>query len=51
MYKQEKKTLPDYKSKSLVSSFNRLKSFVNTLNKKRHNTLLKLTDKEKINVT
>jgi hypothetical protein len=35
MYKQKRKILLDYKSKSLISSFNRLKHFVNTFSKKK----------------
>jgi hypothetical protein len=51
MYKQKEKVLPDYKLKSPVSSFNRLKPFVDTPSKEKRNTLLKLTDKERTNVT
>jgi hypothetical protein len=50
MYKQNEKTLPDYKSKSPVSFFNRLKPFVDVPSKKNNNTLLKLTNKKKTNV-
>jgi hypothetical protein len=43
--------LPDYESESLVSSLNKLKPFVDVPSKERRNTLLKLADKERTNVT
>jgi hypothetical protein len=50
MYKQEEKALPDHKSESPISSLNRLKPFVDALNKRKRNILLKLTGKEETNV-
>jgi hypothetical protein len=50
IYKQKGKVLPDYKSKSPVSFLNRLKPFVNAPDKRKHNTLLKLANKEETNV-
>jgi hypothetical protein len=38
--------LPDYKSESPVGFPDRLEPFVNAFGKGRHNTLLKLADKE-----
>jgi hypothetical protein len=49
-YKQERKALPDYKSESLVSFFNRLKLLINVFSKRRHDILLKLVNKEETNV-
>jgi hypothetical protein len=50
MYKQKEKVLLDYKLKSSVNSFDRLKPLVNALSKKRRDTLLKLADKKGTNV-
>jgi hypothetical protein len=49
-YKQKGKILSDNKLESLISSLNRLKHFVNTPSKERHNTLLKLADKKRTDV-
>jgi hypothetical protein len=43
--------LSDYKSESLVGSFNRLEPLVNALSKGRRDTLLNLTDKKRTDVT
>jgi hypothetical protein len=51
MYKQERKALLDYKSESLISSFNRLKPLVNAFSKERHDTLLELANKKGTDVT
>jgi hypothetical protein len=42
--------LSDYELKSLVSSFNRLKPFVDASGKERRDILLELADKEKTDV-
>jgi hypothetical protein len=49
-HKQKRKVLSGYKSESPISSFNKLKYFVNILSKKRHNTLLKLANKKGTNI-